>query len=371
MAAPRDQRHRRRPAPRRASAGPPRRRRFCQGSRRSRPANRIGEAAGRQRATDSPRRHRRRSSRCECRGGAARGRAPRHRPTRPCDSRSLAGRRKPVPARQPLSHGSETPAGTSRRHDRTGMLGSVQREDRALHEAGRRALRTEPRWARVASAWTRAYHLRMPRLASTHEAPGAPSSWRERLTIVLFGSLLTAILTYPTVRDFGSLGRFDTGDGRFSVWNVSWVAHAFLHQPAHLLDANIFYPHRYTLAFSELNLLAGLLAVPVYAATNNPAAAHNSAIFLSLLVCFVAMWALVRRLTGSSWAAVVASIGYTFSAFTASHTAQIQLLMIFGFPLTMLALHDVYATGRAISGVRLGLALALTGFACGYYGVYA
>lgn len=201
-------------------------------------------------------------------------------------------------------------------------------------------------------------------------APRA-SVWPERIGAALAAVVLTAILTYPTVRDFGSLGRFDTGDGRFSIWNVAWVAHALVDDPLHLFDANIFHPHRYTLTYSELNLVAGVFATPVYAMTRNPVAAHNSAIWVGLVLAFLATWGLTRRLTGSPAAALVAATGYTFSAYTASHTAHIQLLTFFGFPLSMLAFHRMVERPTAARGAWLGAALAVTALACGYYGIFA
>lgn len=58
------------------------------------------------------------------------------------------------------------------------------------------------------------------------------------------------------------LGRVNTDDGRWSIWVVSWVAHALTSQPWRVFDANIFYPERQTLAYSEANLLAGLVGIP-------------------------------------------------------------------------------------------------------------
>jgi hypothetical protein len=204
-------------------------------------------------------------------------------------------------------------------------------------------------------------------------AAGDPTEhvWRSRLLACLIGAILTAVLTYPTVRVFGTGGRFDTGDGRFSIWNVAWVAHALIDDPRHLLDANIFHPHPHTLTYSELNLVAGVLATPVYAITRNPVAAHNSAVLVGLWLSFIATWALVRRLTGDSGASIVAAAGYTFSAYTAAHTAEIQLLMIFGFPLVMLTFHLTADRPTPARGAAFGAALAVTGLACGYYGVFA
>ena len=74
----------------------------------------------------------------------------------------------------------------------------------------------------------------------------------------------------------GSAGRVDSGDGRHGVWNVAWVAHALTTNPASLFDANIFSPHKQTLAYSEANIIAGIVAAPVWVATKNPYASYNT-----------------------------------------------------------------------------------------------
>ena len=113
-----------------------------------------------------------------------------------------------------------------------------------------------------------------------------------------FFALVTVFLTYPLAFHPGSLGYRlqDAGDAQYSVWNVAWVAHALLTDPLHVLDANIFYPDRGTLIYSEANLVAGALAVPVYWWTRNPFAAHNSVLLMSFILSALGTYYLVRYL---------------------------------------------------------------------------
>ena len=46
-------------------------------------------------------------------------------------------------------------------------------------------------------------------------------------------------------------------DPLFSIWRLSWIAHALVHEPSHLFDANIYYPHVRTLAYSDAMLFEG------------------------------------------------------------------------------------------------------------------
>jgi hypothetical protein len=194
---------------------------------------------------------------------------------------------------------------------------------------------------------------------------------RPRVVALAAGLVLAAVMSYPTIVHPASMARIDSDDGRFSVWNVAWVAHALLDDPAHLYDANIFYPHTGTLAYSEANLVAGVLAVPAYAITRNPVAAHNVAVYEALVLAFLAMWALVRRLTGSWPAALTSATAFAFAPYVSSWTTEVQLLMVFVFPVALLALHAFVDRPGPLRGVVLGLALALAGLACGYYGIYA
>ena len=65
----------------------------------------------------------------------------------------------------------------------------------------------------------------------------------------MLGALLVVVMTAPTLTHPATVGRVDTNDGRFSIWNVAWIDHAVTTDPSHLLDANIFHPHTGTLAY--------------------------------------------------------------------------------------------------------------------------
>jgi hypothetical protein len=192
--------------------------------------------------------------------------------------------------------------------------------------------------------------------------------------ILIVGAAFAAavIMTWPLASDIGRLGRTEnSGDARFSVWNVAWVAHALTTSPRDLYDANIFYPHRRTLAFSEANIGAGALAVPAWAATRNPFAAHNSVVLVAFTLSFVFMWLLVRRLTGDDAAAVTSAILFAFCPYVFAHTAHIQLLMTAGIPLSLLAFHRLAESPSPARGLELGVALGVQGLFCAYYGVSA
>lgn len=203
------------------------------------------------------------------------------------------------------------------------------------------------------------------------KSPRPGSGQVTELGVVLLASaILTAALTWPVAFRPGRVGRVDNGDGKLSIWNVAWVARTLVVDPRHVFDANIFYPHRGTLAYSENNLGAGALAVPAYWLTKNPYAAHNSALLLAFILSATGMFCLVRYLTGDRRAAAISAIGFAFCPFVFAHTAHIQLLMTAGIPFTLLAFHRLADRPGAARGLVLGLAMAAQAISCGYYGVY-
>jgi hypothetical protein len=194
---------------------------------------------------------------------------------------------------------------------------------------------------------------------------------RERAAVTLGAVIAAILLTWPIAARFGTAGRVDSGDGRYSIWNVAWVAHALTTTPSQLFDANIFHPHTGTLAYSEANLFAGALAVPVWRLTANPLASSNWTILCAFVFAFVATYWLVRRLTGSATGAFVAAMAFAFCPYVFAHLPHVQLLQTFGLPLVLLAMHGFVERRTAGSALTLGGAMALAGLACGYYGVFA
>src|SRR5262245_16231327 len=116
----------------------------------------------------------------------------------------------------------------------------------------------------------------------------------EAALVIVAATVLTIALTYPVAFGIDHLGRVNTDDGRLSIWNVAWVAHALTTNPLDVYNANIFYPHAYTLAFSEANLVAGVLGIPVWLATGNPYTTHNVVLLITFVIACAGSYYLTR-----------------------------------------------------------------------------
>src|SRR5436190_1066742 len=100
---------------------------------------------------------------------------------------------------------------------------------------------------------------------------------------LLLFTILTAAMTYPQVRHLRD-GVNDDGDPLLVTWAFAWVAHQLPLAPAHLFDANIFYPERRTLAFAETMLAPALAVAPLHWLGVEPILIYNIVLLSGFIV---------------------------------------------------------------------------------------
>jgi hypothetical protein len=202
-------------------------------------------------------------------------------------------------------------------------------------------------------------------------APLAGRGARELAAVVAAAALLAALLTFPFAAQMTHVGRVDNFDAHFGIWNVAWVARTLVVDPAHVLDGNIFYPHRRTLVYSETNLGAGAVAIPAYWATRNPYFAFNVAFLLSMVASAAGGYYLTRYLVRDRTAAAICGIAFGFCPYVFARTPQMQLLWTAGLPFGMLAFHRVADQPTIGRAVVLGMVMGAQVLFCGYYAVFS
>jgi hypothetical protein len=188
------------------------------------------------------------------------------------------------------------------------------------------------------------------------------------LTLALFVAL-TAVMTYPQVLRMSD-GVHDPADPLMVTWVLAWVAHQLPNAPAHIFDANIFYPERNTLAYSETLLVPGLLAAPLHWLGVGPILIYNLVFLSGFALSGVGTALLVRRLTGHAGAAILAGIVFAFPPYRIDHYAHLQLQQTQFIPLALWAFHRLLDSGRLRDGVLLGVCTACQMLSCMYYGIF-
>lgn len=190
------------------------------------------------------------------------------------------------------------------------------------------------------------------------------------LRILLGFAALTVVLTLPLAFDLGSAVK-DLGDPLLNSWILAWETHSLFDPEAgSFFDTNIFYPHRNTLAYSEMLIPQLVLAAPAILWSGNPVLAHNLVLWASFLATAMGAYLLAFHLTGDRRAAVCAGMILAFCPFMISHLSHVQILFAAGIPLSFLCLHRFLDHGRTRDAVLLALAWATQMLANAYYAVY-
>jgi hypothetical protein len=150
---------------------------------------------------------------------------------------------------------------------------------------------------------------------------------------------LYALMALVCLRPFPSVWKDriapSAEDPLFNLWVLEWSAHQIRLGLPDLWDANIFYPTRGTLTFSDH--LLGLAAehAVLREVLPSPVASYNVLLFASFVLTGLAVAFVVRRGGASRTAAGLAGFLYTFSPFRISQLNHIQLLTAQWLPLTL------------------------------------
>jgi len=188
-------------------------------------------------------------------------------------------------------------------------------------------------------------------------------------SMLLVFTALTAVMTYPQALHLHN-GVHDDGDPLLNTWTLAWVAHQLPRAPAHLFDANTFYPERKTLAFTETLLLPGLLAAPLHWIGVAPLLVHNLVLLSGFVVSGAGTALLVRSLTANTAAAILAGIVFAFLPYRIDHMPHLQLQQTQWLPLALWAFHRLLDRGRVSDGIWFGLFIAGQILSCMYYGLF-
>lgn len=182
-------------------------------------------------------------------------------------------------------------------------------------------------------------------------------------------TLLTVIVTWPQAIHM-TTGVAEHQDSLFSMWRLSWIAHALRTSPGHLFDANIFHPTTRTLAYSDAMLLEGLLGAPLLWLGLSPVTTYNTLLLGGIAASGVGMFVLARYLTGDTGAALVSAAVFTMAPYRIDHFMHLELQWAMWTPLAFWALHRAIDRASWRAGALAGVFLWLQALSSVYYGVF-
>ena len=188
--------------------------------------------------------------------------------------------------------------------------------------------------------------------------------------VALLFAVLTALFALPLSTAPGTEA-LDLGpDTRLFLWTLGWDVHALAHAPLSIFDANIFYPERNTLAYSEHQIGSALAAAPVLLATGQPLLAMNLVLLASCALSGFGAFLLARELGLGIWGALVAGLVFAFTPPRFFRLGQLHLATVQWIPFCLLYLHRYARKGSTRHLVAACLFFTLTAWSGGQSGLF-
>jgi hypothetical protein len=175
-------------------------------------------------------------------------------------------------------------------------------------------------------------------------SPSPDLGGRELALVALVGVVLAVITTWPLVLHMPSRIAPDLGDPIRTAWEISWVGHAMLHSPLHLFDANTFYPHRLSLAFSD-SLLGYGPAAFFGSGTVAALVRYNLLFLLAWSLCFFGAYVLARELGLRRLGAAAAGAAFAYAPYRVTEAGHLHVISSGGLPLALFLLLRGYRRG--------------------------
>jgi hypothetical protein len=158
--------------------------------------------------------------------------------------------------------------------------------------------------------------------------------------------VLTIALAYPLTLNPHNSVLAVAPDTDLFMWTLAWDTHAFIRQPFSIFDANIYYPERLTLAYSENLIGSALFAAPVLWLSGNPVLALNMVALLSCALCGLGAYVLGRRVGLQTSAALLCGLIFAFSPPRFFRITQLHLTTVQWVPFGLAFLHAYLDGGR-------------------------
>jgi hypothetical protein len=184
--------------------------------------------------------------------------------------------------------------------------------------------------------------------------------WRPHLLAAGTFLALAVVMTWPLAANLGSAVAWP-GDPLINTWILDWDWWATVHQPLSLFQANVFYPAKLPLAYSENLYGIAIVLFPLRALGVPPLTAYNVAMLLGYAFSGFGAYLLGWYTTRGWWAGVAAGIFYAFVPFRITHASHVQHVWAGWLPILVVALLHYKAQPTWRRAALFGAAFLMNG----------
>jgi len=208
--------------------------------------------------------------------------------------------------------------------------------------------------------------------------PSISTIWRTKRPyfelIGLFSFLLLVILYgVKGWKHYFFIGLADHWDpkimGEWMAWNARNILHGHFLVPDY--NANFFYPHSYTLAFSELLWPESFFYAFFYVVSSNPFFSFNATMLFFWALSGILLFILLRTLDITPLISALGSLIYCLMPFRMPYYVEFNMVLVFIFPLMILLLMRWLKDPSWKNALWFCLGYFISATSCLYYTIMA
>ena len=200
------------------------------------------------------------------------------------------------------------------------------------------------------------------------------------LTVAMTWPLITRLSTHVTPGQQSAMTV-----PYFNLWTLAWNHHWFSGGVPNYWDANIFFPHQRTLAFSEPQFVTSMVTYPVVLLGSDTVLAYNIALLGFFcgagMSAYALCWWLLEPADGNlknrtasgryRWiSAVTTGILYAFNFYMFREVGVLQLLATLFLPITFLGMHRFFRDYKWSDALLFSIGFLGSWCTCAYYGLF-
>jgi hypothetical protein len=170
---------------------------------------------------------------------------------------------------------------------------------------------------------------------------------RRELGLAAFAAVaLSLLMHWPLPLVIGRDVPRDLGDPLPQAWQVAWDGHALAHQPLDFFQANVFWPLKNSLAFSDA--LVGYAPAGLIGSGPHAAVVRYDLLFLfAYALAFFGAYLLARELRAGVIGAFVAGAAFAYAPWRLEQDGHLHVISSGGIPLALFLLVRGYRQGRS------------------------
>lgn len=188
--------------------------------------------------------------------------------------------------------------------------------------------------------------------------------------VILFFIVYSGIVLHPRTVDMK--GKIHAGpDPKTIMWAMTWDHRQLLRDPLNLYRANIYYPHKQALAFSDTELVPALTTLPFRLFINEPTVLFNLAYWIAFILSGLLMYKFVQLITGNHLIGIIAGIFFSLSPYRLDNITHLQYTSQQWLPMIVLSFVLFFLKKKKLWLIGAVAFTWLNAMSCGTYMIMA